>query len=120
MSKQKITMSKEQATEMYYQINSYYLFLQSAVNVDKCFFVPIKFWNGQMNMELNRARNSAKFLLDKFNQHFKPKDNDLVQYEAPSELYRVMDFFSRLSPDSISQIMDELEEAKENKLKQAV
>lgn len=112
MAKQKISMTKEQATEMYYNINSYYLFLQSADNVDKCFFAPIKFWNSSMNNHLRKARESVKVLLDSFNQHFKPKDNDLVKYEAPAELFRVLDFFSRLAPEAISDIMNELEKSK--------
>ena len=48
-------------------------------------------------------------LVSHFNNHFKPKDNDLVQYEAPAELHRVMDFFVRLAPETISEIMEQLE-----------
>lgn len=38
-----VHLTQDQAEEMYYQINAYYLFLQCAENVDKCFFEPIKF-----------------------------------------------------------------------------
>lgn len=111
-----IHLTQDQAEEMYYQINAYYLFLQCAENVDKCFFEPIKFWNPLMNNHLRKARESSEFLLKEFGKHFKPKDNDAVQFEAPAELYRAMDFFSRLAPETISDIMDNLEE--EQKLEQ--
>ncbi|EFK57329.1 Uncharacterised protein [Sphingobacterium spiritivorum] len=118
-----VHLTQDQAEEMYYQINAYYLFLQCAENVDKCFFEPIKFWNPLMNNHLRKARESSVFLLKEFRKHFKPKDNDTVQFEAPAELYRAMDFFSRLAPETISDIMDNLEaehKSKQNKLQKAV
>ena len=104
----RISLTQQQAEEMYYQINAYYLFLQCAENVDKCFFAPIKFWNPTMNNHLRKARESTSALLQGFNRHFRPKDSDTVQYDAPAELFRAMDFLSRKSPEVISQIMDEL------------
>ncbi|QQT36590.1 hypothetical protein U0038_17635 [Sphingobacterium spiritivorum] len=76
-----------------------------------------------MNNHLRKARESSVFLLKEFRKHFKPKDNDTVQFEAPAELYRAMDFFSRLAPETISDIMDNLEaehKSKQNKLQKAV
>ena len=116
MSKRLIQMSENDAREMYYQINQYFLFLQSAENVDKCFFDKLKFWNPSMNNHLRKARESVNELLKGFNNHFKPLDSDLVKYEAPSELYRVMDFFSRLNLEVINEVMDDLERSKENYL----
>ena len=107
--KNQVHLTQAQAEEMYYQINAYYLFLQCAENVDKCFFVPIKFWSPTLNNHMRKARESSEFLLKEFGKHFKPKDNDAVQFEAPAELYRAMDFFSRLAPGTISDIMDNLE-----------
>lgn len=107
--KKKIELTESQAKEMYYNINSFYLFLQSAENIDKCFFDQLKFWNPTLNNHMGTARRSIGFIKDSFNNHFNPKDNDLVQYEAPAELHRVMDFFVRLAPETISEIMDQLE-----------
>jgi len=105
----RIALTENQAEEMYNQINAYYLFLQCAENVDKCFFAQIKFWNPTMNNHLRKARESTSTLLQDFNRHFRPINHDTVHYEAPAELYRAMEFLSRKSPDVISQIMDELE-----------
>ncbi len=105
----RVELTEDQAEEMYYQINAYYLFLQCAENVDKCFFAPIKFWNPTMNNHLRKARESTAALLQGINRHFRPKDSDIVQYETPAELFRAMDFLSRKTPEVISQIMDELE-----------
>lgn len=118
-----VHLTQSQAEEMYCQINAYYLFLQCAENVDKCLFVPIKFWNPVMNNHMRKARESTSFLLAEFRKHFRPKDNDTVQFEAPAELYRAMDFFSRLSPETISEIMDNLESEKKsqnNNFKKAI
>ncbi|WP_411973352.1 hypothetical protein ACLCDV_07880 [Sphingobacterium sp. Lzh-3] len=76
-----------------------------------------------MNNHLRKARESSAFLLKEFRRHFSPRDNDTVQFEAPAELYRAMDFFSRLAPETISDIMDNLEtdrKLEQNKLQKAV
>lgn len=63
-----------------------------------------------MNNHLTRARQSVEGLLKEFDRHFAPKDSDVVQYELPSEMYRVMEFFANLAPDTINDIMTQLEE----------
>lgn len=108
----KVSLTRDQAEEMYYQINSYYLFLQCAENVDKTMFGRLKFWNPSMNNHLRRARESMAALLREFHQHFRPIDHDTVKYDAPAELYRAMEYFSRLHPDRISEVMDALEKQK--------
>lgn len=105
----RVSLTQSQAEEMYYQINAYYLFLQCAENVDKTMFARLKFWNPTMNNHLRKARESTATLLQQFHQHFRAKDSDIVQYDAPAELYRVMDYFSRLHPDQISEVMDTIE-----------
>ena len=104
----KIELTKEQAEEMYYNINSYYLFLQCASNIDKTMFGRLKFWNPTMNNHLRKARESVSILLQDFQAHFKAKDVDLVQYDAPSELYEAMEYLSRLHPDKIKEILHNL------------
>ena len=104
----KIQLSKEQAEEMYYNINSYYLFLQCAENINKTMFGRLKFWDGAMNNHLRRARESVSILLQDFHTHFRAKDVDIVKYDAPSELYEAMDYLSRLHPDKIKEIIHNL------------
>lgn len=108
----KISLSKEQAEEMYYNINNFKLFLNGAEQIDKCFFGNVRFWTPTLNQHLKRSRESIEFIQNEFNRHFKPIDNDLVEFEAPSSLYRVLDFFGRLHPDNINIIMDDLENKK--------
>lgn len=108
----KISLSKEQAEEMYYNINNFKLFLNGAEQIDKCFFKPIRFWTPTLNQHLKRSRESIDFIQREFNRQFKPIDNDLIEFEAPSSLYRVLDFFGRLHPDNINVIMDDLENKK--------
>lgn len=108
MAKQIVEMTKEQAQEMYYNINSYYLFLQSAENVDKTMFGRLRFWNPIMNNHLRKARQSIGVLMSEFNKHFRAKDVDLIHYDAPSELYEAMEFLSRQHPDKIREIINNL------------
>lgn len=112
MAKKVIELTKEQAQEMYYNINNFKLFLNGAEQIDKCFFRHIRFWNPILNQHLKRSRESIDFIQREFNRHFKPIDNDLIEFEAPSSLYRVLDFFGRLHPDKINIIMDYLENKK--------
>lgn len=104
MAKKTIELTKEQAQEMYYNINSYFLFLQCAENVDKVYFDRLKFWNGRMDNHLRRARQSLSELMKEFNKSFKAKDVDLIHYDAPAELYEAMEYLSRLHPDRIREI----------------
>src|SRR5690606_5904340 len=104
MAKKVIELTKEQAQEMYFNINSYYLFLQCAESVDKTMFDRLKFWNGRMDNHLRRARQSIGELMKEFNRSFKAKDVDLIHYDAPAELYEAMEYLSRLHPDKIREI----------------
>lgn len=104
----KINLTEEQAHEMYYNINSYYLFLRSAESVDKLYFEKVKFWNPVMNQHLKRARESIGVLMSEFNKTFKAKDTDVVEYDAPAELMEVMTYFSRLHPEDINRIMNKI------------
>lgn len=106
----KLELTPQQASDLYLNINKYYLFVRSAENLDKCFFYNLKFWNPVMNNHLKRARQSVGALMTEFNKHFSPKDSDVVQYDLPSEMYRVVDFFSTLMPDQINEIMTQLEQ----------
>jgi hypothetical protein len=111
----RVALTQSQAEEMYYQINAYYLFLQCAENIDKTMFARLRFWNPAMNNHLRKARESTATLLKEFHRHFRAKDNDIVQFEAPAELYRVMDYFSRLHPDQIAEVMDGIEKHEKQK-----
>lgn len=108
----KINLTEEEAREMYYNINNLKLFLNGAEQIDKCHFKPIKFWNPTLNNHMKKARESIEYIQKEFNNHFKPLDNDLIEYDSPSELYRVLDFFGRLHPDNIDKIMTQLENDK--------
>lgn len=116
----RVELTEKQAEEMYYQINSYFLFLQCADNIDKTMFAKLKFWTPTMNNHLRKARESTATLLREFAAHFRPKDEDFVKYEVPAELYRAMDFLSRLSPEVIGQIMDELESSQREAAKSSL
>lgn len=109
MAKGRIELTENQARELYYNINNFKLFLNGAEQIDKCHFRAVKFWNPTLNNHMKRARESMELIQTEFNKHFKPKDNDLIEYDAPAELYRVLDFFGRLHPDNINKIMNELE-----------
>lgn len=106
----KINLTEEQASEMYYNINSYYLFLRSAESVDKMYFEKVKFWSTAMNQHLSRARQSIGVLMTEFNKVFKAKDTDVVDFEAPSELMEAMTYLSRLHPEDINRIMNKIKE----------
>lgn len=106
----KVELTPEQAKHLYLNINALFLHLQCAENIDKVFFKRLKFWNPTMNNHLARARQSVEVLLQEFDRHFAPKDSDIVQYELPAEMYRVMEFFANLAPDTINEIMTQLEE----------
>ena len=107
--KKRITLTEDQAKEMYYNINSYFLFLQCAENVDKVYFDRLKFWSPIMNNHLSRARRSVATLMTEFNRAFKAVDEDKVLYDTPSELYRAMEMFSRMPVEKIKQILDDIE-----------
>ena len=109
MAKGRIELTENEARELYYNINNFKLFLNGAEQIDKCHFQSVRFWNPTLNNHLKRARQSLEVLQNEFNKHFKPKDNDLIEYDAPAELYRVLNFFGRLHPDNINKIMRELE-----------
>lgn len=76
----KVEMTKEQATEMFYNVNSYYIFLRAAESIDKVFFERLKFWNATMNKDLIGARYRVSRLLDEFNKEFKAIDTDVIEY----------------------------------------
>lgn len=108
MAKKVIELTKEDAQEMYFNIHSYYLFLQCAESVDKSMFGRLKFWNPVMNNHLRRARQSVGELMKEFNRSFKAKDVDLIHYDAPSELFEAMEYLSRLHPDKIKEITERI------------
>ena len=103
----KVELSKDQARELYYNINSYYVFLKAASNVDKSYFENLKFWSPVMNNHLKKARGSVSMLLSEFNKQFKAIDSDIVDYEVPGELYDLLSVASRLNPSKIKEITDE-------------
>lgn len=107
--KTKINLTEQQAKEMYYNINSYFLFLQCAENVDKVYFERLKFWSPIMNNHLKKARESVKVLMSEFNKQFKAIDEDVVKYDAPAELYRAIEILSRMHPKKISEFLDKIE-----------
>lgn len=108
----KINLTESQAKELYYNINNFKLFLNGAEQVDKCYFKTVKFWTPTLNNHMKKARESIEVLQKEFDRHFKPKDNDLIEFDAPSELFRVLDFFGRLHPKQIDDIMTQLENEK--------
>lgn len=108
MAKKTVELTKEQAQEMYFNIHSYYLFLQCAESVDKTMFGRLKFWNPVMNNHLRRARQSVGELMMEFNRSFKAKDVDLIHYDAPAELFEAMEYLSKLPPDKIKESVDQL------------
>lgn len=108
----KIHLTEEQAKELYYNINNFKLFLNGADQIDKCHFKLLKFWNPTLNNHMAKARQSIEFIQREFDRYFKPIDNDLIEFDAPSELNRVLDFFGRLHPDNIDKIMTQLEDEK--------
>lgn len=110
--KKRITLTEQRAKEMYYNINSYFLFLQCAENIDKVYFNRLKFWNSTMNNHLGRARRSVAVLMTEFNKAFKAVDEDKVLYDTPSELYRAMEMFSRMPVERIKRILDDIENEK--------
>lgn len=105
-------MSKEQATEMFYHVNSYYVFLRAAENVDKVFFGKLKFWNATMNKDLIGARYRVSRLLDEFNKEFKAIDTDRIDYEYPGELYDALELLSRMNVEDIKNFVKILQDFK--------
>lgn len=110
----KVELSEQQASEMYYNINSYFLFLTCAQNVDKTMFGRLKFWSPTMNNHLRKARQSVEVLMQEFNKQFKAIDEDIVMYDAPAELHEAMDYLSRLTPEEISAKMKIIRNINEN------
>lgn len=108
----KVEMTKEQAAEMFYNVNSYYVFLKAAENVDKVFFGQLKFWNATMNKDLIGARYRVSRLLDEFNKEFKAVDTDVIDYEYPGELYEALQLLSRLNVEEIKNFLNILQEYK--------
>lgn len=106
--KKKINLTQEEAKEFYYNINSYYVSLKMAENVDKFYFDKLKFWSPTMNNHLSRARNSIKELLSEFNKQFKAVDSDIVDYDTPSELLELMQIVSRMNPEKIREIKESI------------
>lgn len=98
----KTQMTKDQANEMYYTINSYYVFLRAAENIDKSVFARLKFFNPIMNQHLKRARQSVHALMAEFNKRFKSVETDVLDYDAPAELYEAVEYLSRLHPEEIA------------------
>lgn len=115
MAKKVIELTKEQAQEMYFNIHSYYLFLQCAESVDKSMFARLKFWNPIMNNHLRRARQSIGELMREFNRSFKAKDVDLIHYDAPAELFEAMEYLSRLPPKEINEAIRNLKKLRGKK-----
>lgn len=107
--KKRVTLTEEQAKEMYYNINSYFLFLQCAENVDKVYFDRLKFWSPIMNNHLRKGRESVSALMTQFNSQFKAIDEDIVKYDAPGELHAAMEVLSRMHPDKIREILDKID-----------
>jgi nitrate reductase assembly molybdenum cofactor insertion protein NarJ len=101
--KKKIELTKEQAEEMYYNINSYFLALRMAEMIDKTMFSRLKFGTPLMNNHLRKARESIQALLGEFNKVFRAKDTDIVEYEAPAALFEVLEYFSRMPPEQIEE-----------------
>ena len=109
LMKKKISLSEEQAREMYYNINSYFLFIKCAENVPKVYFENLKFWNPSMNNHLRRAKSSVEALMQEFNKTFRAIDTDVVEYDAPGELDRAMQLLSRMHPDKITEVLNKIE-----------
>lgn len=113
--KKKISLSEEQAREMYYNINSYFLFIKCSENVPKVYFENLKFWNSSMNNHLRRAKSSVEALMQEFNKTFRAIDTDVVEYDAPGELDRAMQLLSRMHPDKITEVLNKIEKEYESK-----
>lgn len=105
----KINLSEDQAKEMYYNINSYYISLRMAEIVDKFYFDKLKFWSPVMNNHLRKARQSIHSLMVDFNNQFKAVDSDVVDYDAPSELLELLQKASRMHPDKIRELINKIE-----------
>lgn len=102
--KKKINLTEEQASELYYNINTYYLSLRMAEITDKFYFDKLKFWTPTMNNHLRKARLSIEELMVEFNRQFKAVDSDIVDYDAPTELLEIMQILSRKSPQELEKI----------------
>ena len=113
--KKKISLSEEQAKEMYYNINSYFLFIKCAENVPKVYFENLKFWNPIINNHLRRAKSSVEALMQEFNKTFRAIDTDVVEYDAPGELDRAMQLLSRMHPDKITEVLNKIEKEYESR-----
>lgn len=68
-------------------------------------FGNLKFWSPSMNNHIRKASQSIEQLMLEFNRHFKAKDSDIVNYNAPGELYSVMEYFSRMPPEQIEETL---------------
>jgi uncharacterized protein (UPF0216 family) len=97
----KLNLTAEQAEKMYYNIHLYFLLIRCAEMVDQSMFKRLKFSNPTMNNHLRKARQSLGQLMMEFNKAFRAKDEDIVHYDAPSELFEAMEYLSRLTPDQI-------------------
>lgn len=47
-----------------------------------------------------------------FNRHFKAKDVDIVEYDAPSALFEAMEYLSRLHPEQIEEKLKTIKNGK--------
>jgi len=110
--KKKIELTKEQAEELYYNINSYFLALRMAEMIDKTMFSHLKFGTPSMNNHLRKARESIKALLGEFNKVFRAKDTDVVEYDAPASLFEVLEYFSRMPPEQIEETLKNIKDGK--------
>ena len=63
-----------------------------------------------MNNHLRKARESVGQLMNEFNRAFRAKDVDIVEYDAPAELFDAMEFLSRKSPEQINEILNKLKD----------
>lgn len=108
--KKKIELTKEQAEELYYSINSYYLFIRCADMVNKTMFGNLKFWSPTMNNHLRKARESTQVLLGEFNKVFRAKDTDVVEYDAPAALFEVLEYISRMPPEQIEETLKNIKD----------
>lgn len=110
--KKKIELTKEQAEELYYNINSFYLALRMAEMIDKTMFGRLKFGKPSMNNHLRKARESIQALLGEFNKVFRAKNVDEIEYDIPAALFEVLEYFSRMHPEQIEETLKKIKNGK--------
>lgn len=111
--KKRITLTEEQAQTTYKNITSLYVLLKTIDGIDKVYLKKLRFWDSAMNNHLRRAQNSVEYLIKEFERNFKPIDADRMEYDAPAELYTVLERLSEMHPDKIKQILDDIESTHE-------